>query len=253
MAYPTDSARTKTWGTEVLTAADQHAQLDLLHAWVNAAMNGTSGHGHTGGTNDGKQIVLTTAVTGTLPATNGGTGTATVTQGDVLYGSAANVWSKLGAGTAGQALTTGGAGANPAFAGMTTQGDVEYHNGTTRTRLAPGTAGQVLKTLGAGANPVWVNALSSVLDYGTSASTSTSRQATALKIASGQFAFSANGSQAITNLGFSSSSSYAVVTNSGYAVTTNENIRVSYDSGSQFTLYNDINRACTVGWIAIGT
>lgn len=64
---------------------------------------------------------------------------------------------RLAAGTAGQALTTGGAGANPAFAGMTTQGDIEYHNGTTRTRLAPGTSGQFLKTNGAGANPAWAS------------------------------------------------------------------------------------------------
>lgn len=40
---------------------------------------------------------------------------------------------------------------------MTTQGDIEYHNGTNRTRLAPGTSGQVLTTAGAGANPSWSN------------------------------------------------------------------------------------------------
>lgn len=40
-------------------------------------------------------LPLTTGVTGTLDETNGGTGTATVTQGDLLYGSAANTWSKL--------------------------------------------------------------------------------------------------------------------------------------------------------------
>ena len=39
----------------------------------------------------------------------------------------------------------------------------------------------------------------------------------------------------------------------GYGVTTTEDIRVSNDSGAQFTLYNDVNRACTVNWIAIGT
>ena len=78
------------------------------------------------------------------------------TQGDVLY-QAASTLARLAAGTAGQALTTGGAGANPAFAGLTTQGDVEYHNGTTRTRLAPGTSGQFLKTQGPSANPVWAN------------------------------------------------------------------------------------------------
>lgn len=137
--------------------------------------------------------------------------------------------------------------------GTTNQGDAFFDNGTTITRLPPGTAGQVLKTLGAAANPAWANALAGVSDYGTSASASTARQATALKVCYGQFAFGANGSQAITNLPFSSASSFAVVIGMGYGVTTNENIRVSNDSGAQFTLSNDINRACTVNWMAIGT
>lgn len=78
MAWNTNSARSKNWGTEILTDADLEAQLDLLHTWNNDSMNGTTGHGHTGGTNDGKPIVLTTAVTGILPVANGGTGSATV-------------------------------------------------------------------------------------------------------------------------------------------------------------------------------
>lgn len=76
-------------------------------------------------------------------------------QGDVLYASSGSAISRLGAGTAGQALTTGGAAANPAWGGMTTQGDVEYHNGTTRTRLAPSTAGKFLKCTGPASNPEW--------------------------------------------------------------------------------------------------
>lgn len=78
MAWPSDSARTKTWTTEILTAADLHTQLDVLHTYVNDFADGSTGHGHTGGTNDGKQINLSTAVTGTLPVTNGGTGQATL-------------------------------------------------------------------------------------------------------------------------------------------------------------------------------
>lgn len=35
------------------------------------------------------------------------------------------------------------------------QGNVPYHNGVNYTNLAPGTAGQVLTTQGAGANPTW--------------------------------------------------------------------------------------------------
>mgnify|MGYP001559593284 CR=1 FL=1 len=60
----------------------------------------------------------------------------------------------IAGGTNGQALTSNGT--SPAkFQGMTTQGDIEYFNGTDRARLAPGTSGQFLKTQGASANPIW--------------------------------------------------------------------------------------------------
>lgn len=58
---------------------------------------------YTGGTNidvTGQVISLT----GTVAATNGGTGTATVTTGDLLYGSGTNTWGKLAKGTAYKSL-----------------------------------------------------------------------------------------------------------------------------------------------------
>ncbi len=73
-------------------------------------------------------------------------------QGDVAYASSTTVWSRLGAGTSGQALTTGGASANPAWAGMTTRGDIEYMGASTRSRLAVGTSTQVLH---GGTDPAW--------------------------------------------------------------------------------------------------
>lgn len=105
MAYPSDSARTKNWGPEILTDADLEAQIDLLHSWVNAAMNGTTGHAHTGGTNDAPKISAATGLT-----------IASQAQGDVLYASSASAWARLGAGTAGMFLKTLGAAANPAWA-----------------------------------------------------------------------------------------------------------------------------------------
>lgn len=78
MAWPTNSARTKNWGTEILTDADQEAQLDLLHTWNNDSMHATTGHDHTGGTNTGPKITLTTGVQNVLPIANGGTGVATL-------------------------------------------------------------------------------------------------------------------------------------------------------------------------------
>lgn len=115
MSWPSNSTRTKLWGTEILTASDLDGQYDLLHQYFIDALNGSTGHKHTGGANDGQQIVLTTGITGTLPIANGGTNVTTYTQGDILYCSAANVLSKLGAGTVGQVLLTGGSGANPAW------------------------------------------------------------------------------------------------------------------------------------------
>ena len=49
-------------------------------------------------------LPLSTGVTGTLPATNGGTAQSTYTTGDFLYASATNTLAKLPIGTAGQSL-----------------------------------------------------------------------------------------------------------------------------------------------------
>lgn len=50
-------------------------------------------------------LPLSTGVTGTLPATNGGTAQSTYTTGDILYASASNTLSKLPIGSNGQVLT----------------------------------------------------------------------------------------------------------------------------------------------------
>jgi len=66
---------------------------------------------YTGGTNidvTGQLISLT----GTVAATNGGTGASTVTTGDLLYGSGANTWGKLAAGSAYKSLVMNAGGTN---------------------------------------------------------------------------------------------------------------------------------------------
>lgn len=55
----------------------------------------------------------TLSLTGTVATTNGGTGTNTVATGDLLYGSAADTWSKLAAGAAYKSLVMNGAGTLP--------------------------------------------------------------------------------------------------------------------------------------------
>lgn len=69
----------------------------------------SGGIAYTGGTNinvTGQTISLT----GTVAATNGGTGVNTVAVGDLLYGSASNTWSKLALGAAYRTLSVNGAG-----------------------------------------------------------------------------------------------------------------------------------------------
>lgn len=142
----------------------------------NAITSSYNNHTHTDITQLGTVNTGTWAATviGTL---YGGTGQdfSSQAQGVVPYFSATGVFSGLAVGTKGQCLTTGGVAANPSWTGMTTQGDIEYHNGTTRTRLAAGTSGYFLKTNGAGANPSWsslgnipvVGASNIRIDYGT--------------------------------------------------------------------------------------
>lgn len=117
----------------------------------------------------------TISLTGTVPTTNGGTGTSTVTTGDLLYGSATNTWSKLGLGSPYRALVVNAAGTQlewnaialnqpSAVSGQLginnggtnsvatpTAGGVSYGTGTAYAFTTAGTAGQVLVSNGSGA------------------------------------------------------------------------------------------------------
>ena len=84
------------------------------------------------------------------------------TQGTILYRNATD-WVALSPGTAGYALETLGAAANPAWASISTfldtlsstQGAVLYRNATAWVALSPGTSGNVLTTQGSGADPLY--------------------------------------------------------------------------------------------------
>ena len=77
---------------------------------------------------NGNATFLSTSTTaiGTLNLTNalgptyGGTGQTAVTQGDLLYGSATNTWSRLADVAVGSVLVSGGVGANPAWSASPT-------------------------------------------------------------------------------------------------------------------------------------
>jgi hypothetical protein len=64
---------------------------------------------YTGGTNINVSG-LTISLTGTVAATNGGTGQNTTTVGDLLYGTTSNTWSKLALGAANRSLVVNGSG-----------------------------------------------------------------------------------------------------------------------------------------------
>lgn len=138
---------------------------------------------YTGGTNidiAGQVISLT----GTVAATNGGTGTSTVATGDLLYGSGTNTWGKLAAGAGYKSLVMNAGGTNvewnavalnqsgavsgslPATNGGTGQnaystGDMLYSDATNSLAKLPGntsTTKQFLTQTGTGAGsaaPVW--------------------------------------------------------------------------------------------------
>lgn len=119
MAWPTASARTKNWGTELLYDTDVEAQLDLLHTYFNDSLNGTTGHGHTGTTNDGPKLSIASALT-----------IGSQAQGDIIYASSASAWARLGAGTSGKYLKTQGAAANPTWDTPVPSGVIVMWSGT---------------------------------------------------------------------------------------------------------------------------
>lgn len=77
------------------------------------------------------QVSLTAGVTGTLPATNGGTGQATYTIGDILYASSTTALSKLPIGSAGQILKVSGGLPSWAADSVGTVTSIDVSGGTT--------------------------------------------------------------------------------------------------------------------------
>lgn len=70
------------------------------------------------------KIGLTTHVSGTLPATSGGTGQTTYAVGDLLTGGATNTLNKIADVATGNALLSGGVGVAPAYGKVTLTGHV---------------------------------------------------------------------------------------------------------------------------------
>lgn len=104
------------------SAAIAYSKLNLATSIVNADVSASAAIAYSK-LNLANSVVLTSDVTGTLPATKGGTGVATYTLGDILYSSAANTLSKLAGNTTTElrVLTQTGDGVNSAAPNWTTQ------------------------------------------------------------------------------------------------------------------------------------
>ena len=97
---------TTTTGIGVLTALG----INVGSAGAFVTFNGALGTPSSGTATNLTGLPLSTGVTGTLGATNGGTAQSTYAQGDMLYASAVNTLSKLTIGTSGQVLRVSAGG-----------------------------------------------------------------------------------------------------------------------------------------------
>jgi len=139
----------------------------------------------------------------------------------------------------------------PSGAGLIPVANID--TGTTANKIVklnssaqiPAIDGSLLTNLGV--------ALASILDYGTSASSSTSKSQTALRICWGTLSVNGSSNASLSNLPFTSSSSYIVVGTFGTATDAIESVVITRSSGSVATVYNNDNLNQTVMWIAIGT
>jgi len=95
--------------------------------------------------------------------------------------------------------------------------------------------------------------ISSILDYGTSASSSTARDESTIKVAYGVLSISGSSNASLSNLPFTSSSSYVIVVSFATATDAIEGLIVVQSSGSAATIYNTDNLAQTANWFAWGT
>lgn len=103
------------------------ATLGLASAdFANQGTTTTVLHGNAGGNPSFAAVSLTADITGTLIVTNGGTGLASLNQGDIIYASAANTFSALAKNaSATRYLSNTGGSNNPAWA------QVDLSNGVT--------------------------------------------------------------------------------------------------------------------------
>jgi hypothetical protein len=101
---------------------------------------------------------------------------------------------------------------------------------------------------------VSTGAIGSILNYGSSSSTSSSVAQTSLKIAYGSISVGASSTASITNLPFTSSSTFSCSATTSGSTVELEGVACTPSSGSGLTIYNNWpSGTLTINWIAIGS
>lgn len=152
-------------------------------------------------------------------------------------------------------LDTGSAFAKAVTIASPVNGDTVYYN-SGWNRLAVGTNGQVIASNGT--LPTYQNISSivslipqaNILSYGTSASSSSTIAPANFKVAFGNVSIAATSDQNITNLLFTSSSTYSCTAN---IVATNAAVSTVNVSGSTVTLHNNDGSTRVTNWICMGS
>ena len=126
-----------SFGTGVATALG----INVGSAGAPVINGGALGTPSSGTLTNATGLPLTTGVTGTLPATNGGTAQSTYATGDTLYASALNTLSKLTIGSSGQVLTV--AAGVPSWAALSSSAVTTFSAGTTGLTPSSATSGAI--------------------------------------------------------------------------------------------------------------
>lgn len=163
-------------------------------------------------------IDLTAKVTGTLPATNGGTGFASYTIGDILSASSTTALSKVTVGTSNQLLQGNGVGNLPSW--VTVSGDATNSNGAITLASTNANLGNLSKATGVAVHGTNTNDSAAagfvgetltgtlVRSSATSLTTSTSKTITSISVTAGDWQI-CGGVQFKTAAGTSVTSLYA--------------------------------------------
>ena len=282
-------ARVKTWGTEVLTAADLNAEFDniLDHSILNADIGASAAivgskldlsvPGIIGGTTPAAGTFSTLTATGAIVAngdsiTSDGVLVINATSetsfndenisnvGDISLDSISADGASLtfagetiaDLGTVTTANIDNGTLDGVTIAGATATGSIWYNDASDNVAtLTNGTAGNFLEANGAAAI-TWGNV--NIEDYGTSTGTGTVKKLDGLQICYGTTTSvtSSGGTFVVTSLPFASSSSYSVFICRTTSSGSNE-YDVVRNSGAQFTFTNRAGSAGTFMWYAVGT